>query len=269
MYPVELDIKDTTESNTSAPYLVYFCRPWGTVNFTSIYDKCGDFNFHNFMTNFPFTSSNIRASPAHGVFLSQLIWYPRAWSSYGGIIPKGKTTFKYMKASRTWIRQRTFIIVVEAVLWSIRGSYQTIWSSSLRNAKWYGGLFTNMCPFDYTVVLVSGTVKLSWTGLTTPVGLTVVTPTDRPKLVRNRCVIEDFWWRFSCCHDAFWIFFSVGVGTFVIGLSQISSIFLFCNLTIYNDIPTSIRLYTNPWPVYRTRPFTGLWEVSIEHLRRV
>ena len=43
----------------------------------------------------------------------------------------------------------------------------------------------------------------------------------------------------------------------------------FCSLglTKYNDNPPPVRLYTNPWPFYRTRPFTELWEVSIEHLR--
>ena len=42
------------------------------------------------------------------------------------------------------------------------------------------------------------------TANTTPVGLTAVTPTDRPKSVRNRCIIEVFdavFW-----FDAFWIF---------------------------------------------------------------
>ena len=33
---------------------------------------------------------------------------------------------------------------------------------------------------------------------------------------------QRFWWRFLCCHYAFWIF-AMGVGTFVIRLSQISS----------------------------------------------
>ena len=32
---------------------------------------------------------------------------------------------------------------------------------------------------------------------------------------------------------------------------------------------TMIRLHTNVWLFYRTRPFTELWEVSIEHLRRM
>ena len=50
------------------------------VYYTSIYDKRDDFNFH--ITNFPFLSSNIPSSPAYGVFISQLIRYARACSSY-------------------------------------------------------------------------------------------------------------------------------------------------------------------------------------------
>ena len=38
------------------------------------------FNFH--ITNFPFLSSNTPSSPAYGVFISQLIRYARASSSY-------------------------------------------------------------------------------------------------------------------------------------------------------------------------------------------
>ena len=47
--------------------------------------------------------------------------------------------------------------------------------------------------------------------------LAIVTPTDRPKSVLNRCVIEIL----SRC----FLDFSVGVGAFVIGLSQISFFF--------------------------------------------
>ena len=53
-------------------------------------------------------------------------------------------------------------------------------------------------------------------------GVTVVSPTDRPKSVRNRCVIEVFGgFLMSRC----FLDFSVGVGAFVTGLSQISSFF--------------------------------------------
>ena len=51
--------------------------------------------------------------------------------------------------------------------------------------------FLNVCPFDYTAVAGSGKVgpvnqvnHTSW--------VAVVTPTDRTKSVRNRCVIELF-----------------------------------------------------------------------------
>ena len=55
----------------------------------------------------------------------------------------------------------------------------------------------------------------------------VVTPTDRPKSVRNRCLIELFVALFVLSLCSFDI--SVGVGAFVIGLSQISSFFSFRN----------------------------------------
>ena len=73
MYPAELEIKDTTESTTSASYLdlqLSIGRD-GQLH-TSIYD----------ITSFPFLSSNTPSSPAYGVFISQLIRYARACSSY-------------------------------------------------------------------------------------------------------------------------------------------------------------------------------------------
>ena len=81
MYPSELEIKDTTESNTSASYLDLLLSIGrdGQLH-TSLYDKHDDFNFH--ITNFPFLSSNIPSLPAYGVFISQPIRYARACSSY-------------------------------------------------------------------------------------------------------------------------------------------------------------------------------------------
>ena len=81
-----IEIKDTTESMTSASYLDLLLSIGrdGQLH-TSIYDKRDDFNFH--ITNFPFLSSNIPSSPAYGVFISQLIRYARACSSYECFIP--------------------------------------------------------------------------------------------------------------------------------------------------------------------------------------
>ena len=72
----ELEIKDTSASYLD---LLLSIGRDGQLR-TSLYDKRDDFNFH--ITNFPFLSSNIPSSPAYGVFISQLIRYARACSSY-------------------------------------------------------------------------------------------------------------------------------------------------------------------------------------------
>ena len=81
MYPDELEIKNTTESNTSVSYLdlLWSIGRDGQLR-TSLYDKRHDFNFQ--ITNFPFLNSNSLSSPVYGVFISQLIRYDRACSSY-------------------------------------------------------------------------------------------------------------------------------------------------------------------------------------------
>ena len=78
--PLNLRSK-TTESNTSASYLDLLLSIGrdGQLH-TSLYDKRDDFNFH--IINFPFLSSNIPSSPAYCIFISQLIRYARACSSY-------------------------------------------------------------------------------------------------------------------------------------------------------------------------------------------
>ena len=91
MYPVELEIKDMTESSISASYLELLVWIWREDQLhNTIYDKRDHFNFH--VTNLPFLSSNIPALPAFSVFIIQLIGY--ACSSYGCFILRGDTTFK-------------------------------------------------------------------------------------------------------------------------------------------------------------------------------
>ena len=81
IYPNELEIKDTTDSPNSASYLDLFLRHDGYGHLTTrLYDKRDDFDFS--VVNFPFLSSNIPASPAYGVYISQLIRYARACSNY-------------------------------------------------------------------------------------------------------------------------------------------------------------------------------------------
>ena len=90
----------------------------------------------------------------------------------------------------------------------------------------------------------------------------VVTPTDRPKSVRNRCLIELFLWRCLCCHCPFDI--SVGVGAFVIGLSQISfflSLSAYFSLKCISQGGTRKIIYPNsPWATNNLCPPPPLGE---------
>ena len=96
IYPDELEIKDTTESAHSASYLDLLLDSHDTTLCTKLYDKRDDFNFT--IVNFPFLDSNIPASPAYGVYVSQLIRYARACSVYADFLGRASLlTSKLLK----------------------------------------------------------------------------------------------------------------------------------------------------------------------------
>jgi hypothetical protein len=88
IYPIELEIKDTTDTDRSASYLDLHIEidSEGRLR-TKHYDKRDDFNFP--IVNFPFICSNIRAAPAYGVYIFQLIRYSRACDSYQDFLDRG------------------------------------------------------------------------------------------------------------------------------------------------------------------------------------
>ena len=69
IYPIELEIKDTTDTDRSASYLDLHLKinSEGRLR-TKLYDKRDDFSFP--IVNFPLIWSNIPAAPAYGVFIS-------------------------------------------------------------------------------------------------------------------------------------------------------------------------------------------------------
>ena len=81
IYPIELEIKDTTDTDRSASYLDLHLEidSEGRLR-TKLYDKRDYFNFP--IVNFPFICSNIPAAPAYGVYISELIRYSRACGAY-------------------------------------------------------------------------------------------------------------------------------------------------------------------------------------------
>ena len=72
IYPIELEIKDTTDTDRSASYLDLHLEidSEGWLR-TKLYDKRDDFNVS--IVNFLFICSHIPAAPEYGVYISQLI----------------------------------------------------------------------------------------------------------------------------------------------------------------------------------------------------
>ena len=88
LYPIE-------HWNKGYHRYIYVCFiPWHTHRNwqwwrlrTKLYDKRGDFNFP--IVNFPFICNNIPATPAYGVYISQLIQYSRACGSHQNFLDRG------------------------------------------------------------------------------------------------------------------------------------------------------------------------------------
>jgi hypothetical protein len=76
IYTPELEVKETIDIASSASFLDLYLEfdDSGKIS-TKIYDKRDDFNIK--IINFPNMYSNIPASPAYGVYISQLIRYAR------------------------------------------------------------------------------------------------------------------------------------------------------------------------------------------------
>jgi hypothetical protein len=88
IYHIELEIKNTTDTDRSASYLDLRLEidNEGRLR-TNLYDKRDDFNFP--IVNFPFICSNIPAAPAYGVYISQMIRHSRACDSYQDFLDRG------------------------------------------------------------------------------------------------------------------------------------------------------------------------------------
>ena len=116
MYLVELKMKVTTESITSASYLDLLpsIRRDDQLH-TSIYNKHDHFDFH--ITNFRYFVAIYQFCPPI-VSLSRSLYDIPGLAPRMHVLFKGGTAFK--KDSRTGIRHGMLEIVSEEVLWSIR-----------------------------------------------------------------------------------------------------------------------------------------------------
>ena len=80
IYPMELEVKDTTDTAGFASCLILLFEIHSEDRLrTELYDKRDHFNF-------AFICSNIPVVPAYGVYISRLIRYFRAFVSYNDFL---------------------------------------------------------------------------------------------------------------------------------------------------------------------------------------
>ena len=92
---------DTTLTQKSASYLdLYLVIDNGGRLKTKLYDKRDDFTFP--ILSFPFISSNIPASQAYGVYISELIHNSIACAQYNNFQDRAEAA--KAKAAQTWLR---------------------------------------------------------------------------------------------------------------------------------------------------------------------
>ena len=79
IYPIEFEIKNTTDTDRSASY----------INLHLEIDSRGRLRRKRYNKNFPFICSNFSTAPAYGVYISQLIRYSRACGYYQDFLDRG------------------------------------------------------------------------------------------------------------------------------------------------------------------------------------
>ena len=88
IYPIEFDIKNTTDTDRSASYIDLHLEidSRGRLR-RKLYNKRDDLNVP--IVNFPFICSNFSTAPAYGVYISQMIRYSGACCSYQDFLDRG------------------------------------------------------------------------------------------------------------------------------------------------------------------------------------
>ena len=114
-----LEIKDTTDTDTSASYLDLQLEidSEGRLR-TKLYVKRDDFNFP--VVNFPFVCSNIPAAPAYGVYMSQMIRYSRACGSYRDFLDRG------LLLTRKLLNQEFLLVKLKSSLRKLDGRHHDL-----------------------------------------------------------------------------------------------------------------------------------------------
>ena len=118
-YPIELEIKDTTNTDRSPSYLdLHLDIDSGWRIRTKLSDKRDNFNFP--IVNLPYMCSNISSAPAYGIYISHLIRYSRACGSCQDFLDKG------LLHTRNLLNQRFLLVKLKSsasMTWLIAMEY--------------------------------------------------------------------------------------------------------------------------------------------------
>ena len=122
-----IEIKDTTDAARSASYhdIHLEIDSEGRIR-TKLYDKRDDFNFP--IVNFPSSCSNIQATPAYVLYISQLIRYCRACGSYHDFCDRR------LLLTRKLLNQAFLVVKLKSLL--------------LRSPPWLGWPLRNACVIN-------------------------------------------------------------------------------------------------------------------------
>ena len=135
IYPPELVLKKTTESNNLCSYLDVGISIVNGQFYTTVYHKRDDFNFR--IVNFPFMSSNILAGPSYGIYISQLIRIGRISNTYDKFVKCHlmitsrfiKQRFRYTKLVKSFMLNIYILWIITMFVLEDRNLSSVYWSA--------------------------------------------------------------------------------------------------------------------------------------------
>ena len=103
IYPPELTLKRTTESNSRISYLdisISICNNKYVTEVYINYDKRENFNFN--IVNYPYMCSNIPTKPTYEVYVSQLVRISRICDNYVSFVQRHQLLTKILIKQGFW-----------------------------------------------------------------------------------------------------------------------------------------------------------------------